>query len=209
MSQSNTTRQNSKNEEAANFQSKKKKQPRPPKKVTESYLHNAGLYYLQRFATSSGHFKTVMTRKIDKSCRHHTEQSRDECLKMLDNLVKKFIEIGLLDDDAYARGMVTSLRRRGLSERAIHAKLQAKRLDRDLITQTIRDYDETSGAGKHAELKAALTCAKKKRLLPFNPDKEFDKSLASLGRAGFSYDIAQKVVTMDRDEAMESIVNFD
>ena len=177
MSQNNTTQQNSKNEERADFKGKqKKKQPRPPKKITESYLHNSGLYYLQRFATSSGHFKTVMTRKIDKSCLHHKDQDRDECLKLLDKLVETFIELRLIDDDAYARGMVTSLRRRGLSERAIQAKLQAKRLDRDMIKETIRDYDENSGAGEHAELKAALTCAKKKRLLPFNPDKDASTS---------------------------------
>lgn len=207
------SQQNSKNEGVSAPKEKhkgdKRKKPKPPKKITESYLHNSGLYYLQRFATSSGHFRTVMTRKIDKSCFHHKDQDRDECIKMLDSLIEKFLDLGLLDDDAFTRGMVTSMRRRGLSVRAMQAKLAAKKLDRDLVNEAIKTHDKERGAGENAELKAALTCAKKKRLLPFNPDKEYDKSLAALGRAGFTYDIAQKVVSMDRDEAMETIADFD
>jgi regulatory protein len=215
MTQSNTYNQNGKHcdDDHDDKRSQKKyakKEIKPPKKISESYLHNSGLYYLQRFATSSGNFKRVMGRKIDKSCRFHKDQDRDECMKMLDDLTVKFLETGLLDDEGYCRAMVTSLRRRGLSTRAIHAKLKTKALDTPLIKSTLHDYDHQYGEeeGQNAELRAAITCARKKRLLPFNPDKEVDKSLGCLARAGFSYGIAQKVISMDVAEAQEVIASY-
>ncbi len=181
-----------------------------PRKITESYLHNAALYYLQRFASSSANFRKIMGRKIDNSCRFHTEQDREDCYKKLDALIVKFIDTDLLDDHGYSRAMVTSMRRRGLSSRAIQAKLFAKGLTGDLIKEALHHYDHqySEEEGVEAELRAAITCARKKRLLPFNKEKEIDKSLGSLARAGFSYDIAQKVISMDIAEASEIIASY-
>lgn len=208
MTQNNTNPRNSKHRDAP--EGEKRKKIKVPKKITESYLQNSGLYYLQRFASSVENFKTVMGRKIDNSCRYHKDQNRDECYKMLDALAVKFTELGLLDDNAYTRGMVTSLRRRGLSTRAIHAKLRAKGLNTELIKTTLHDYDSQYGEedSTRAELRAALTCARKKRLQPFYDTKDVEKSLAALGRAGFSYDIAKKVIDMTPEDADEIIANY-
>lgn len=208
MTQNNTYQPNSKHRETRDEE--KRKKLKIPKKITESYLQNSGLYYLQRFASSVGHFKVVMGRKIDNSCHYHPDQDRDECYKMLDAVADKFIELGMLDDHAYARGMVTSMRRRGLSGRAIHAKLRAKQLDTDLIKTTLYAYDRQNGDdnGAQAELRAALTCARKKRILPFYDGKDFEKSLAALGRAGFSYDIARKAMDMSAEDAQKIIADY-
>jgi len=146
-----------------------KREFKPPKKITEKYLHNSGLAYLQRFTASSMHFKTVMTRKIDKSCRHHEEQDREECLQMLDKTTEKFRELGLLDDEAYLKGMITSFRRRGLSARQIDAR-----------KKKIGPYDLN---GKH----------------------EFQKALGIMGRAGYSFDTAQKIIKMSNEELQEHL----
>ncbi len=71
----------------ANTPYKKREKP-APKKITESYLHNSGLYYLQRFSASSEHFRSVMMRKVKKSCMHHTDQDYDACAVMVDKLVE-------------------------------------------------------------------------------------------------------------------------
>src|SRR5687768_1034793 len=106
--------------------SKKTRGKKPPKKITETYLHNAGLYYLQRFSASSESFRRVMMRKVERSCRAHPEQDRAECARMVDELVRKFLGAGLLNDGQYAEAMVSTLRRRGLSSRAIQARLAAR-----------------------------------------------------------------------------------
>lgn len=184
---------------------KPRKERKPPKKITPDYLHNSGLHYLQRFPASSGHFRTVMMRKVDRSCHHHTTQDREECAKMVDALVEKFTGMGLLNDEGYSRGMVTSLRRRGLSARAINAKLSARGLSRDRITHALAEHDDER---TEPELVAALRLARRKRLGPFSGQERQEKDLATLARAGFSYDIASRVTSMDAVEAEEILLTF-
>lgn len=176
-----------------------RKKPKVPRKISERYLHNAGLAYLQRFSSSSANFKRVMLRKIDKSCRHHTEQDPEACEAMLDKTILKFQDLELLNDALYLRGMVTSLSRRGLSSLQIQQKLMQKGLPNDDISQALNLYEEeeyeTSG---QADLYAAIIYCRKKKFGAFDimERKDPEKSLASMARAGYSYEIAQKVLKM-------------
>lgn len=186
----------------------KKREIKPPKKITEKYLYNSGLAYLQRFTASSMHFKTVMKRKIDRSCRHHVDQDREECLELLDKTADKFQELGLLDDQAYLKGMITSFRRRGLSSRQIDAKLRQKGYDGDRIKSAVRlhDLDEYDTEYK-GDFFAALTFARKKKIGPYdtNGKYEFDKALGVMGRAGYSFETAQRIIKMPQDELKEHL----
>ena len=175
-----------------------------PKKITETYLHNAGLYYLQRFAASTERFRNVMMRKIILSCRAHPDQSIDECTKMLDRLVEKFITLGLLNDALYAEGIANSMNSRGLSERAVRMKMQMRGLDEDQIDKALAEYhDRNDTTRDDLELKAALKLAKKKKVGPYAQSRDYDvtKILAAFARAGFSYTLSKRVLDMDADDA--------
>lgn len=173
---------------------------KPPKKITEKYLYNSGLAYLQRFTSSVPNFRRIMIRKIDKSCKHHTDQDKETCLALLDKTVETFVRQGYLNDDLYLQGMVTSLRRRGLSTRAIQAKLQQKGLDSDKITQAVRTIDGDVNTAD-AELSAAVQYMRRKRLGCFAAAPQ-EKHLASLARGGFGFDIANKALKLTEDEAL-------
>lgn len=181
---------------------------KPPKKISAQYLHNSGLHYLERFAASAAHFRKVMTRKIDRSCAFHTDQDRSACLAMLEDLIEKFRRAGLLDDTAYMRGMVQSLRRRGLSARMIAAKLSAKGLEARAVKAALDAHDVDSGA-EDSEFAAALRLARRKRLGSFarqKPDeRDYNRHLAALARAGFSCETAQRVLNLPAEEAEEWI----
>lgn len=176
-----------------------------PKKITPSYLHNAGLYYLQRFAASSGQFQRVMQRKIDKSCMVHPEQDREECQKWLSDVIETFQRSGLLNDELYATGAIRSLRQRGLSTRAIEAKMTIKGVPAALIKRTLQEIDDLTE--NDPNLVAAVKQARKRRIGPYWPsDKEGapelrDKHLATMARAGFDFETAHKVLKMDKEEA--------
>ncbi len=183
-----------------------RKEKKPPKKITEKYLHNSGLAYLQRFTSSVPNFRRVMTRKIDKSCNFHKEQDRKVCLKLLDTTVATFERQGLLNDAAYTQGMVTSLRRRGLSSRAIQFKLQNKGLLADAIQQALAAFDGDAG-GSQADMTAAIQLMRKRRfgcygLAPAD-EKAKNRQLSAFARAGFGFDIAQKVLALPQEEADE------
>lgn len=173
-----------------------------PKKITETYLHNSALYYLQRFAASSNQFRKVMQRKIDLSCRHHTDQNREDCQTMLDTLVTRFQENGLLNDGTYARGMVITLRRRGISERAIFMKLQNKGLSETQIKDALDGFNtENDTNTAQSEYQAALKLARKKRVGPYAvAEFDYDRALSAFARAGFSFDVARRVLGMGPDE---------
>ncbi len=199
---------NSKPAEKSKKAARRDGEKKPPKKITETYLHNAGLYYLQRFAASKAHFRTVMGRKVKRSCHVHKDQDYEACMTMLDALVEKFENAGLLDDGAYLRGMITSLRRRGLSQKMIYAKLQSKGLTGDKIRTELETFDrENCDNSQEAELLAALRQARKKRLGPFDSLEKSppEKALAALARAGFSYDTAQKALEMPLEDAEEKL----
>lgn len=191
--------------DAPDHSKKNAQKKRPPRKITASYLHNAALYYLQRFPASTAHFRKVMTQKIDRSCRAHSTQDRTACLALLDQLVVDLTSQGLLNDDGYARAMVSSLRRRGLSWRAIHARLSAKGLPAAQITAALEAYDEQEHHDNQSdsEYEAALIFARRKKIGPFRTETAaqatYNKECAKLARAGFSYDIAQKIFNLSSE----------
>ncbi|MBL4804999.1 MAG: RecX family transcriptional regulator [Alphaproteobacteria bacterium] len=190
---------NSKGSSAGHRQKKRK----TPKKITESYLHNSGLYYLQRFSTSTENFRRVMMRKVDKSCRAHPEQKFNECEKLVGELIAKFIKSGLLDDKLYARGVVNSQRRSGKSVLAIQGYLRSKGLHADIIEQTLAEFNEDHDKNPaEAEFESAMIFARKKRLGPFRTSDDFDiqKELGRLARAGYSYDTARRVLDKNIDD---------
>jgi len=185
---------------------RKKREKKPPKKITERYLRNSGMYYLERFTASSGHFKSVMSRKINKSCYHHKDQDREECLAMLDNVTEQLLKDGYLDDAGYVRGMVTSLRRAGKSKKAIMAKLGQKRVPTSDIETALEIFDtENNDDPYEAEFFAAITFARKKRLGPYDERQKYEdqKALSILARNGYSYDTAKRVLNITQDEIYE------
>lgn len=186
-------------------QQQKEHKPRPPKKITQSYLTNSGLGYLQRFSASSGHFKIIMRRKIQKSCAFHIDQNEQDCLDILDTVTQKFQDMGYINDDAYAGALVYSYAMKGLSFRRIEQKMRMKSLSSDTVKQAITHYkDQQNNTGIDFEKIAALRMTKRKRLGHFRrPEKEENKNkeLAALARAGFSFETANFALSTSKKEA--------
>ncbi len=191
----------------------KPRQPRrekkPPKKITEKYLYNSGLAYLQRFPAGTSHFRRVMSLRIDKSCNFHKEQLKDDCLALLDKTIENFTRIGLLNDDAYLQGMVTSLRRRGLSTQAILSKLGQKSMAQDRVFSALHSHDSMRGL-QNPDLAAAVMLTRRKCIGAFRKTLEFErqKELAAMGRAGYDFDIAQKALALPLNEAEEMLAQI-
>ncbi len=192
--------------EQSNSKREKQRKPKTPKKITPTYLHNSGLYYLERFSASKKHFITVMSRKAKRSCMHHTDQNYDECIQMVHELADKFEKVGLLNDDLYTNGLVNSLRRKGKSEKAIISKMHVKGIDPEKTVNALKALDnDLFETPQEAELYAAMKLARKKRIGPFfqGDEENVQKSLGVFARAGFSYDISKQVIDMDDDRFEE------
>jgi len=178
-----------------------KKRPRQPKRISRQYLENAALYYLQRYATSAENLRRVLSRKVKRSCAFH-KLPEDEFYPMIEDLIKRYLSSGLLNDNSFAEARATTLRRQGKSRRAIEAKLTAKGLGKAHIAAALA----LAGDDSDAELTAAVAMAKKKKLgrfrvKPLKDSKDSQKEMAVLARAGFDYETARKA--LDYREAEE------
>lgn len=160
------------------------------KKLSETYLRNSALYYLQRHPTSVAHFLTVMDRKMARSLKSHPGQDVESFRRYLrEKLVPDFIRAGFLNDEMYAKALTGSLQRRGLPKRSIAMKLKMKGLEAPAPSED----DPT-------DLESAIIFARKKRLGPYaTKDRDPQKDLAALARAGFSYDVCKRVIGADTD----------
>ena len=186
------------------LESQKRKVPR---KVTSKSLENAALYYLQRFSSSSENFRRVMMQRVKRSAQYHNTNF-EEGAEIVDQLISRFVRIGLLDDLQFAQVRATSLRRRGLSERTIRAKLMERGFAVEVINESL---ELLKCDNEDPELTASIIFSRKRRLGPFREilDKrnEFrEKDLAKLARAGFSYHVAQKVISAETLEELEEMV---
>jgi regulatory protein len=178
------------------------KTKRTAKKITVSYLHNSGLFYLQRFASSRNNFISVMDRKIRKSCRDHPDQDYTACRAMLETLTETFERCGLLNDTLYVNSLIQSLQQRGLSRSGTISKLIQKGIPKDMALNALQQTDEPV----HAEIDSAFIFARRKKLGPFatKPEKQNGKkAFAAFARAGYSYETARTVLNTEHDAGIK------
>lgn len=175
-----------------------------PKKISARNLRNSGLFYLQRFACSSHQFKLAMRRKIDRSCKAHPELDKEQCEIWLEELCIEFRELGYLNDEAYLRGAIRSLRiGKGLSKSVILMKLKQKGYSSDEIAGALQALSEEENREEDDEYTAALRFAERKKIGPYHPSpprKTFEQQLSALARGGFSFDICKKIMMLKKPD---------
>lgn len=184
---------------------KKPDKPKIAKPATAERLRAGALFYLDRYATSSENLRQVLMRRVYKSASLHGTDTT-EGAEFVDAIIKKFLELNILDDDAYARMKIESMRRRGTSSKAIRQKLMMKGIPSDIIDKSLDEFEEETG--KH-EIHSAIAYIKRRRLGPYRikAREEFqEKDMAALGRQGFSYDMARKLVLVDDITALEELI---
>jgi regulatory protein len=170
---------------------------RGPRKATPKYLRNSALYYLERYPSSSAHLRRLLLAKVTRSARAHGTDA-EEGAAAVEALIAELLDAGLLDDARYAGERARVLHRRGASARAIRAGLLAKGVEVALIDQALAGLREEAA---EPELAAALTYARRRRLGPYrSPTARAglrEKDLAALGRQGFGYDLARRIIEAD------------
>lgn len=167
---------------------------KPPKPVTAEWLFRAAADYLGRYASSTERLRQVLARKVQRRAQLRGEDA-SAFSGLVDETVARFIELGLLDDRAFAETKLASLRRRGTSKRQSAMKLAEKGVDRETVAAVL-EADETDEEG------AARALAKRRRLGPHRLTgraERRERDVAAMMRAGFSYSLAAGVIDGDAD----------
>lgn len=160
--------------------------------------------YLQSYFTTRAHLQKLLMKRIRRSVEKgeiELEAGRQLVEQLLDSLEVQ----GVLNDEAYTDSKVRSLLRRGNSRAQASAKLATKGVSAEKVQAVIQQMKEE---GADPELQAALALARRRRLGPYSDPsrRKLDsreqrrKDLAVLGRAGFSFAIAQKALMAPDEE---------
>ena len=144
-------------------------------------------------------------RRVERSARVHGTD-REAGAAAVDDIVQRFARSGIVDDAGYAEMRARSLFRRGASLRAIRYQLALKGVDERFVDAAL---DALRAEAPDPDLAAAVAYARRRRIGPWRSgdrDGFRDRDLAALGRQGFSYDIARRILEADSPEACEAMV---
>ena len=186
------------------------KQRRKPKPATQERLRKAALYYIDRYATSAAHLRSVLMRRVSRSARLH-DTNPQEGEAWIEEIVSDLVSRNLVDDRAFAETRSLSLHRGGASRRKIAMNLKSKGVGQDDIEAALRSLEETHA---NAEFTAARNYARRRRFGPWrNADEREarrDRDLAAMARAGFSFQMAQRLIdAADIDTLERSLAEGD
>ena len=179
---------------------------RGAKSVTVKGLENAAATYVARYDASSKRLRAVLVRRVLRARRNGSAVVAD-VEAVIDGIVARYTRAGIVDDGRYAERKAGSLHRRGVSTQHIRSKLKLAGIGRDAIEKALEDTrDEMAVDSAGMDLHAALAFARRRRLGPFRAGAERHerraRDLAALGRAGFDFDTARRVIDADDPEAL-------
>ena len=182
--------------------------PKLRKIPTPQSLANVALHYLGRYAASEASLRRVLENRLRRAAMQRPEFAADaERQAMLRGVIEQLVEThkktGVINDAAFAETKVNSLRRQGRSRRTIQQKLGSKGIRGAIVTAALEQNAE-GAAPEEVELAAALAWARRRKLgafrrEPADPDRQ-RKDFAALARAGFSSDIARRVLKAEAPE---------
>ncbi|HZH29084.1 MAG TPA: RecX family transcriptional regulator [Azospirillaceae bacterium] len=170
---------------------------RPPRKPSPQSLDNAAQYYLARYAASAESLRRVLRRRVDRAARAHGDVDVQAAHGWIEDIIRRYLASGLLNDALFAAARARTLHRRGASARLIREKLAIKGLDTATVDAAIAAIEPEEDGGDR-ELEAARALARRRRLGPWRrPGQRAEarmRDLAALARAGFAYDVCKAVV---------------
>jgi len=126
--------------------------------------------------------------RSEAEVRRYLEE-REFSPQTVDEVIERLCQVGLIDDDAFARFWVEDRSRfRPRGERALAQELRQHGIAPAVITKALGDYDAVAAAETYAREQA--------RRLAGLPPEQFRRRLAErLARRGFAYDLIEDLLT--------------
>ena len=166
------------------------RKPRTARPLGETALRDLALGYVARFATTGAKLEGYLLRKLRERGVVEDEDGRVQPPDVA-ALVKRLIELGYVDDVAYARSKTRDLTARGFGAKRVEQALWTAGIDENVREETAPGEAETR--------RAAILLAKKRRFGLFRippqeeepaeqSQKRRDKQVAAMLRAGHRFE---------------------
>ena len=170
-----------------------RRERRAPRPLDQAALQELALAYVARFATSAAKLETYLNRKLRERGWEGEGDPDPRALAMT------YVDLGYVDDEAFARARSSGLLRRGYGPRRVSAALREAGI--------AEDVREAVAVGDKGARWAALTMARKRRFGPFGrevPDRAGrEKQIAAMLRAGHQMGHARALIEAESTERAE------
>ena len=155
--------------------------------MDEKKLLKYAIDYLSKYDSSKNNLVSVLKRKILRL--KITNFEKRKLIDVIENIILKLEKNKFIDDDRYSSTKILSLSNSGRSKNFIFNYLIKKGVNKSQIQNNLNLMQQDND---NWELYSAKIFAKKKKLLEKN--ENYEKNLAKMARAGFSYDICKKIL---------------
>ena len=155
--------------------------------MDEQKLLKYAVDYLSKYDSSKNNLVNVLKRKILRL--NVTNFEKKKLIDIIENIILKLEKNKFIDDDRYSSTKIVSLSNSGRSKNFIFNYLIKKGVNKSQIQNNL---DLMKQDNENWELESARIFAKKKKLLEKN--ESYEKKLAKMARAGFSYEICKKIL---------------
>ena len=155
--------------------------------MDEKKLLKYAVDYLSKYDSSKVNLINVLKRKILRL--KITNYEKRMLINIIESIIIKLEKNKFIDDDRYSSTKILSLSNSGKSKNFIFNYLIKKGVNKSQIQNNLNLVQQDNN---NWELNSAKIFAKKKKLLEKN--QSYEKNLAKMARAGFSYDICKKIL---------------
>ena len=145
------------------------------------------IYYLSKYSSSKKNLEYILKKKIRRISDE--KKIRFQLYKEIKNIIDKLEQLKLINDKIYAESKINSLLNQVKSKNYIKQYLICKGVSQDLADEQISLFYEKN---QNLEKENALKFAKKRNLI--NDKTDYEKKLAKMARAGFSYEICKEIL---------------
>ena len=155
--------------------------------MDEKKLLKYAVDYLSKYDSSKNNLVNMLKRKILRL--NVTNFEKKKLIDIIESIILKLEKNKFIDDDRYSSTKILSLSNSGKSKNFIFNYLIKKGVNKTQIQNNLNLMQQDND---NWELNSAKIFAKKKKLL--EKDQSYEKNLAKMARAGFSYDICKKIL---------------
>ena len=156
--------------------------------MDEKKLLKYSVDYLSKYDTSKKNLKNTLKRKIFKLKNNSSEKKI--LLNSIESIIDKLEKNNFINDNRYLLSKINYLSQSGKSIKYISNYLLKKGIHKQDIENGINKFNNDN---LNWEINSAQLFAKKKKLL--DSDEVYEKKLAKMARAGFSYEICKKILS--------------
>ena len=156
--------------------------------MDEKKLLKYAVDYLSKYDSSKNNLINVLKRKILRL--NVTNFEKKKLIDIIESIILKLEKNKFIDDDRYSSTKILSLSNSGKSKNFIFNYLIKKGVSKSQIQNNFNLMQQDND---NWELESAKIFTKKKKLLEKN--ESYEKKLAKMARAGFSYDICKKILS--------------